>query len=163
MTVKADHIKERRQSRQQAYEAFLEQLTSLRRRVLLDEYEDSTPAEEEQLREEIDARWVGLTLEGPEAVNIVGQLAYDAAYDVIAQMGVSRELARRFLRDHDDVDAEEAAREEYEESLSALQALARELVEGINAFAKIASFTLDLDGTERLRRFRWRRKDARAS
>ncbi|WP_143074789.1 hypothetical protein [Streptomyces mangrovisoli] len=163
MTVRSEHAKERHQPRRDAYKAFLQVLLDLEARLTMDAYEDSTPEEEKQLRSELDARWIDVVLAGPEAVTVVGYVVRNAVDDVFAHMAECRQLMQRAIEDYADEDEEEAARQEYEDSLNRLHEFTQLLVDSVNAFGTVASKILDRDGTELQKRSRWWRLRNRAS
>ncbi|MGW4019928.1 hypothetical protein [Streptomyces sp. NPDC005009] len=166
MTLKAEHVKERHQPRREAYKAFLQILLNLEARAAMENYEDTTRAEEKELRENLDARWIELALAGPESLATIGSIVRDHADGTIAQMGVCRDRVRELLRDHENEESEEAARLEYERELNTLDELNRELGNGINLFGTAASRILDQDGTELdglFRRWIKRRKSKKIS
>ncbi|MER5687423.1 hypothetical protein [Streptomyces sp. NPDC002205] len=166
MTVRSDHAKERHQPRRDAYKAFLQVLLDLDARLNTPAYEDSTPAEEKQLRSDLDSRWIDVALAGPEAITIVGSVVRDAVDDMIAHMGECRHLLNTFLEDTPEEDEEEfeAARQAYEDAINKTDEFRNVLADGINAFGAVSSRILDRDGTERRRFSRWRmRRKQRAT
>ncbi|MFD4262080.1 hypothetical protein ACFWR9_31755 [Streptomyces sp. NPDC058534] len=162
VTVRAEHTKDRHQPRSDAYKAFIRSAIALRERVLdNDGYEDSTEAEEKRLRSEINALWTELVFLGPRSVNLIASVLLDAYLDIIRQMVDSRHLRDswpRIANSHTDEDAEEDARQDYENSLHTLEHLAGELTLGINAFAAVASTFLNDDGTTPRRARLWKKR-----
>lgn len=160
MTLRAEHIKERRQPRHDAYKAFIQSTFALKESVLsCDVYEDPTLEEENRLRSEITAQWTDLVLLGPKSVNMLGSVLHDAALDVIRQMGAARYILHFALHiRHANEDEEDAYREAYEDSLNNLRSLAEQLGLAINAFAAVASTLLEDDGTKQRRARFWKRR-----
>ncbi|MFF8461220.1 hypothetical protein [Streptomyces olivaceus] len=124
--------------------------TDLKTRVLdNDGYEETTRQEVRDLRNKVFDEWVALSLLGPTAVTASGSKVRDSALDVLSQMDATRDLGYRLTHGgHVDEDAEEDAREAYENSLHGLDALAFMLLEKVEEFAEVASVALDDDGTE---------------
>ncbi|MFI8834028.1 hypothetical protein ACIGPN_23775 [Streptomyces afghaniensis] len=159
MTVRAEAFKERHQPRRDAYKAFLQVLLNLDARLNTPAYEDSTPEEERQLRDDLDTRWIDVVLAGPEAITIVGSAVRDAVDDGIAHMGECRRLLNEWLKlanANEDENAEEAARQEYEDAINKADDFRNALNDCINAFGAVASRILDADGTERNKSSRWK-------
>lgn len=158
-TIRAEHIKAMRQPRHDAYKSFIQSTVALRERVLTnDEYEDSTREEEERLSRDTTSQWADLVLLGPKSVNLLGSILHDASLDVIRQMGTCRQLAYSLRNhDHESDDAEEHARQEYEDSLHELESSAHEFALAINAFAAVASTFLEGDGTQHRRAPFWKK------
>ncbi|MER7809389.1 hypothetical protein [Streptomyces sp900116325] len=166
MTVRSDHAKERHQPRRDAYKAYLQVLLDLEARLVMPGYEDSTPAEEMQLRSDLDARWIDVVLAGPEAITIVGSAVRDSVDYMIAHMGECRRLLKTWVEDtpEEDEDEFEAARQAYEDAINEAREFRSQLVDCINIFGGSASRILDIDGTERRRFSRWRmRRKKRAT
>ncbi|MEV0139345.1 hypothetical protein [Streptomyces globisporus] len=162
MTVRAEYNKERHQPRSDAYKAFIRSAISLRERVLNnDGYEDSTEDEEKRLRNEINDLWTELVFLGPDSVNVVASVLLDNYLDVIRQMTDSRHIRNECLRvinSDASEEAQEGARQKYENSLHNLDRLASELTLGINAFAGVATAFLNDDGTTPRRTPFWKKR-----
>ncbi|WP_328880217.1 hypothetical protein [Streptomyces sp. NBC_00299] len=156
MTVRAEAFKERHQPRRDAYKEFLQVLLNLDARLNTPAYEDSTAAEEKQLRSDLDARWIDLVLVGPEPITVVGAAVRTSVDDMIAHMGTCRLLLQDALKDYEDEDEGEAARQEYEDAINMTDEFRSGLADCINVFGGVASKILDKDGTEMPRFIRWK-------
>ncbi|MET8181960.1 hypothetical protein [Streptomyces sp. NPDC005336] len=163
ISVRAEHLKERRQPRHEVYKAFIQSLTTLKDRVLAENYENTRAEEEDAFRKEINARWIDVSLLGPIYVNSHAVEVRDLALVVVNRMGAARECASVLLRLNGDEgdDVFEHAERSAGHAVDSVRAHAELLGATIDAFSVTASEALNDDGTkrrlglrERMRRFR---------
>ncbi|MER7836191.1 hypothetical protein ABTY98_09805 [Streptomyces sp. NPDC096040] len=159
MSVRAEHLKERRQPRHDAYKVFLRSMTDLKDRVLVESYQSTSPQEEVAFRKEINERWIELSLYGPPVVSATdGVLVRERARAVVDAMAAARQREYELLNLPDDYTPEilQEAEDVAGRAVDYVQSSARTLAKAIDDFALAASDALNDDGTKRLRQRRIR-------
>ncbi|MFI1834024.1 hypothetical protein [Streptomyces olivaceoviridis] len=151
VAVRAEHLKERRQPRHDAYRAFIQTILNLKERIDFDSYENTHWREEEALKKEINTRWIDLSLYGPDSVIAGASRVRDIALNVVHEMGVSREAAYQLMRMDEEDGRFDDAQDTAGLAVDGVYSAARVLADAVDEFALTASAALNDDGTKRPR------------